>query len=174
MPLPKRKNTRLADYSYSNGGSYFLTICTKGKVRILSHIEPGTEGDYPYNGDGLYVRVVLSDYGKIAEKFLLMANRSKNLRVERYVIMPNHIHLIATVFEDEWQEKKTPPSETVACFLSMFKRQCNKAIGVSIFQRGANDHVIRNIKDREAVEHYMLYNPAHWYFRETRENSNHL
>ena len=166
MPLPKRKNTRLAGYSYSNGGSYFLTICVKDKACILSRIEPGTEGDYPYNGDGAYVRVVLSDYGKIAEKYLLMTNRSKNLRVERYVIMPNHIHLIATVLEDDWQERKEPASEVIACFVSMFKRQCNKAIGRAVFQRGAYDHVIRNFHDREAVEHYMVYNPARWYFRE--------
>lgn len=171
MPLPKRKNTRLAEHCYSNGGSYFLTICTKDRARILSRIEPGAEGDYPYDGDGRYVRVVLSEYGKIAEKHLLRVNRSKKVRVENYVIMPDHIHLIATVLGDEWQEKKAPASEAIACFLSMFKRQCNKELGVSIFQRGANDHVIRNVQDREAVEHYILYNPARWYFREIYGNS---
>ena len=41
MKLPKRKPTRLKDYDYSIPGAYFITICTKDKKQILSHIRVG-------------------------------------------------------------------------------------------------------------------------------------
>jgi putative transposase len=37
--LPKRKNIRLANYDYSRGGYYFITICTRDKKRILWEVE---------------------------------------------------------------------------------------------------------------------------------------
>ena len=36
--LPKRKPTRLKGFDYSSAGAYFVTICTKDRKRILSHI----------------------------------------------------------------------------------------------------------------------------------------
>jgi len=36
--LPKRKQVRLKDYDYSDTGSYFITICTKDRQKILCNI----------------------------------------------------------------------------------------------------------------------------------------
>ena len=38
MDLPKRKTTRLPDYDYSSPGYYFITVCTKGKQKLLCDI----------------------------------------------------------------------------------------------------------------------------------------
>ena len=35
---PKRKTIRLKDFDYSRAGYYFVTICTKDKINILSRI----------------------------------------------------------------------------------------------------------------------------------------
>jgi REP element-mobilizing transposase RayT len=42
LELPIRKNIRLRDYDYSQGGVYFITICTKNKTSILWDINVGT------------------------------------------------------------------------------------------------------------------------------------
>ena len=34
--LPKRKNIRLKNFDYSSAGAYFLTICTKDRLCVLS------------------------------------------------------------------------------------------------------------------------------------------
>ena len=36
--LPDRKKNRLADYSYSQPGAYFITVCTADKRCLLSSI----------------------------------------------------------------------------------------------------------------------------------------
>ena len=38
MTLPIRKANRLKNYDYNSCGSYFITICVKGKHAILSNI----------------------------------------------------------------------------------------------------------------------------------------
>ena len=36
--LPKRKDLRLKQYDYSSAGAYFVTICVKDRIRLLSDI----------------------------------------------------------------------------------------------------------------------------------------
>lgn len=38
MDYPARKHVRLKDYDYSSPGAYFITICTKNRKYLLSHI----------------------------------------------------------------------------------------------------------------------------------------
>ena len=50
MDYPKRKSPRLKEFDYSTPGYYFITICTKDKRKILSHI---VDGGYINVGEGL-------------------------------------------------------------------------------------------------------------------------
>jgi hypothetical protein len=36
--LPKRKSIRLKNFDYSSQGAYFVTICTRDRLQILSEI----------------------------------------------------------------------------------------------------------------------------------------
>ena len=36
--LPKRKSTRLKNFDYSSVGAYFVTICIRDRMQILSEI----------------------------------------------------------------------------------------------------------------------------------------
>ncbi|MBP3706543.1 MAG: hypothetical protein J6J13_04775 [Clostridia bacterium] len=87
MELPKRKEIRLKEYNYNAPGYYFITLCTKGKVKILCDIVGKGILDRPQS--------ILSEYGKIADGQLkIMNDFYDNVCVDKYVIMPNHIHLI--------------------------------------------------------------------------------
>ena len=84
--LPKRKHPRLKHYDYSQGGGYFITICTENRRCLLSRIVG--RGLAPAEG-------ALTEYGKIAEQqLLLLQERYPFVEIDRYVIMPNHIHAI--------------------------------------------------------------------------------
>lgn len=37
--LPARRRNRLKDYDYSTPGAYFITVCTRGRARILSRVQ---------------------------------------------------------------------------------------------------------------------------------------
>ena len=77
MELPKRKSPRCKGYDYKSIGYYFVTICVKGKEKILCDIV----------GDDAHI--VPKPYGTVAEKYLRSATE-----IEKYIIMPNHIHLL--------------------------------------------------------------------------------
>ena len=97
--LPKRKPTRLNYFNYNSPGAYFLTICTENRRKILSHIVGGDVHDAPQS-DVSYLpkRIELSYYGKIADKYINQLNDYyENIKVDRYVIMPNHVHIILFV-----------------------------------------------------------------------------
>lgn len=42
--LPKRRHTRLKKYDYSSAGAYFVTICTKNRKCVFSHIAVREQG----------------------------------------------------------------------------------------------------------------------------------
>ncbi|MBQ7226797.1 MAG: hypothetical protein IJX05_00170, partial [Clostridia bacterium] len=87
MDLPKRKPTRLKNFDYSTTGAYFITICTHNRIELLSKIIVG-QGLAPAENK-------LTRLGEIAEEQLLqLEKRYPFIRIENYVIMPNHIHII--------------------------------------------------------------------------------
>ena len=89
--------------------------------------------------------------------------------MDKYVIMPNHIHMILFVREDG-ASRTSPPTvkqhAAVSQFVSTLKRFCNKEFGETVWQRGFYDHIIRGREDYEEISKYIYENPIRWYFDE--------
>ncbi len=155
MDIPKRKPNRLPEFDYSTPGAYFITICVKGKKCILADIVGGGALDAP--------RKYLTPLGRIAEKHILSGNRIPNIRVDKYVIMPNHIHLLLAVTEADGPPKASAPTTAIIPhFVSTFKRFCHRDAGIKIFQRSYHDHIIRREADYLKIWEYIDNNPAKW------------
>lgn len=85
----ERKNPRLKNFNYSTCGAYFITICTHNRTCILSSISDDSSMLYENT------QPELTEFGKAAEVQLLKLEERYNcLHIDRYVIMPNHIHAI--------------------------------------------------------------------------------
>ena len=161
--FPERKQIRLPAAAYNERGLYFITVCTKNREEVLGNI---------FVGDGVLdvPNVILSEHGKIAEKYIMqMQDFYDNIRIEYFVIMPNHVHMLINVlkdvsFEDSNGTSRTPsPTNTVISkFISTFKRFCNREIGENIWQRAYHDHIIRNDDDLEKHIDYIFNNPLNW------------
>ena len=151
--LPKRKPTRLRNYDYSSDGYYFVTICTKGKQKILCDIVGGGAYDAP--------QIELSKYGDITEKYILSTNNIPELAVDKYVIMPNHVHLIL-VIKNGTSRAPSPTNNIISHAVSTLKRFVNKEIGKNIFQRSFHDHIIRDQNDYRKIWEYIDNNAAKW------------
>ena len=153
--LPKRKTTRLRDFDYNTCGAYFITICTQGKRKILSRIVGGDVLDAP--------KTELSQYGEIADKYINQLNEFYNdIKIDQYVIMPDHIHFLLFVYGDGASRTSPPTTKqhsAVSRFVSTFKRFCNKEYGVNIWQRSFYDHVIRDDIDYQEIWQYIENNP---------------
>ena len=159
----ERKPNRIEDYDYSQNGAYFITICTQDRKRILSKITVGTGVlDCP--------QVQLLKHGEIADKYICQLHDFyANISVDRYVIMPDHIHILMSIQEGQ---SRTPvptgeikidsKNSTVSKFVSTFKRFCNKEYGENIWQRSFYDHIIRNQHDYDETWEYIEHNPKKW------------
>ena len=153
--LPQRKHPRMEHYDYSTAGAYFITICTHNRKCLLSSIV----------GDSLSsAKVQYSGYGKIAEEQLFQLDkRYPSLRVDQYVIMPNHIHAI--LFLEEISETIPHPTITdiICAYKSLTTRECKKVHPIDkLFQTSFYEHVIRGSKDYDEIVEYIINNPKQW------------
>ncbi len=167
--LLSRKRTRLQGFDYNTTGAYFLTICTENRSKILSRVVGVDVLDDPLNNTLENMKIDLLPYGAIADKYIKqLSNYYDNIKVEAYVIMPNHIHIMLLVLSDGSSRTSTPTRQhsTVSRFVSTFKRFCNKEYGENIWQRYFNDHIIRDREDYEKHLKYIAENPLRWHFDE--------
>jgi REP element-mobilizing transposase RayT len=158
-----RKNLRLPDYDYSQNGMYFVTICTEKRRNILGSIV----------GDGFSVPAQsLTGIGLIADGQIgLIPLKYKNVSIPKYVIMPNHIHLILSIDNtagNPGSGAENPPP-TLGTVVAWYKYQTMKLINpksqkvtTKIWQRSYYDHIIRHDQDYLAIWQYIDDNPAKW------------
>jgi REP element-mobilizing transposase RayT len=155
---PTRKANRLHDYNYSSNGAYFITICTKDRALILWDEEYLNVGEAAYS----LPQIILSPIGQMVQTILLnIPDVYKNVFVDAYVIMPNHIHMIILLQEDEtpWA---SPPTISISKIINSFKTLTSKQYGQSLWQRSFHDHIIRGQKDYDKIKEYILSNPLQW------------
>lgn len=137
----ERKNPRLKNYDYTQNGYYFITICTKEKVHYFGKI-----------ADEI---MQYSDIGKIAIDCIEKINDIyKSIKLEKYVVMPNHIHMILVT------QKETPIS--VSRVIKQYKEQITKQINESIWQKSYYDHIIRSEEDYLKIWKYIDENMLKW------------
>ena len=153
MELPKRRPNRLREYDYSQNGAYFVTVCTQDRKKILSRIV----------GDDAHI--VPSLYGQILEKYI------RNVpEIEKYVIMPDHIHMIIRLDDGTVTERPSADiwgagvrsGNRVSQIVRSIKILTTKEIGAPIFQRSYYDHVIRDQRDYNECWEYIENNPRKW------------
>ena len=150
MDYPQRKTTRLKNYDYSTPGYYFITVCAKGKKKLFGDVAAGDEFSQS--------QPVRSKRGEaVCEQLEAMTGFYSNIVLEKYVIMPNHVHLLLQVKD----EQGTRPT-TLSGFVGTFKRFCNKSCGENLWQSRSYDHVVRNEKDYQRIWEYIDNNPSRW------------
>ena len=166
--LPQRKNIRLKNYDYNSKGAYFLTICTKNREEILGTVGTGVP-DGPLTLPPNHTTITLTEYGKCADKHITQLNGFyENISIDKYVIMPNHIHLLLRISEptDDMtniiKSGGTPTSTIISKFISTFKRMCTADFGFNYWQPRSNDHIVRDDNDYHRIWQYIDENPAKW------------
>ena len=148
--LPKRKSIRIEDYDYSASGVWFITICTANREKIFWD---GVGADIIRPQD-----IPLSAVGKIAEQGILQIREHyENVVVDKYCIMPDHIHLILHMEPNIDGRMISAP--TVSTAIGSMKRWVSRQIGRPIWQKSFYDHGIRNQQDYDEIWEYIENNP---------------
>ena len=180
MPHDRRNNSlRLPDYDYSQSGGYYVTVCTHQKARLFGDVVDGV--------------VQLSDVGKIVEDVWLgLPDHYYHLRLGDYVVMPNHIHAIMILIDDEialtpvgadlssaptnpnhtndsGEDRQPRKRHTISEIMRAFKSYSTLDVkrhldldNIKLWQRGFYDHIIRNVDDHRRIQQYIHDNPLKW------------
>ena len=165
--LRKRKHPRLDHYDYSTAGAYFITICTQSRRCLLSRIV----GRWLSPAEIQYTA-----YGKIArEQLLLLEQRYPSLKIDQYVIMPNHIHAILLLQETPGVTERPTIMDIVCAYKSLTTRQCKKVQPIGkLFQTSFYEHVIRGGEDYNEIAEYIANNPKRWELDKLYSNESEL
>ena len=137
-----RKKIRLEDYNYSNVGMYFITICTKNRYPILGKIN---ECDIELTKDGVISKKNLKNIEYVFN----------NISINEYIIMPNHIHMIIEIKEEQEEV-------SINKIIKKFKSSVSRELGYSIWQKSYYDHIIRNEKEFYDIKQYIQNNVINW------------
>ena len=131
-------------------GAYFITVCTANREPILWDIV-GEDIILPCD-------LKLSKIGKVVEQAVKqIGEHYENVFIDKYCIMPDHIHFILYIQPDE--SGRMIYSPTVSTVVGQMKRWVSKRVGKSIWQRSFYDHGIRNEKDYQEIWQYIENNP---------------
>ena len=141
-------------HDYSSAGYYFITICIKDKHEMLGEIVGDAALGVP--------SVALTDIGEIARQRIEHINSNSNhVQLKKYVIMPNHIHLILSI--ENWTPRAASPTKSeIPQAVNAIKSLTTKQIGYSIWQRSYHDHIIRDETEYQKIWQYIDQNPARW------------
>jgi len=154
--FPKRKTNRLIEYDYSQNGAYFVTICAHDKQCIFGEIAGGAGNARP--------QMILSEIGCIVDKVInKISSIYDAVSVDKYVIMPNHVHLLIMI-NDCGRPMAAP---TISTIVNQFKGYITKVVGARIarplWQKLFYDHIIRNQNDYAKIWEYIDTNPDKWH-----------
>ena len=172
------KSTRYSGWNYADEGYYFVTICTYGKEEFFGKVLNG--------------KMQLNDIGKIvAEEWLKTPKIRKNITLDEWIIMPNHIHGIIIIeykIDDgvethcntqkvethcnaslrEYKNKFGPQSNNLSAIIRGFKGITTKIICEKFskinftWQSRFYDRIIRNERELNNVRNYIYNNPIKW------------
>lgn len=175
------ESTRLKEWDYKNPWWYYVTINTKNHVQWFGKIKNG--------------KMFLSPIGEI---IVLEWERTKTIRknidLDCFVVMPNHLHGIIIINENvettgsvvsnnanknETMHRivsTTLQSNSLGSIIGQIKSICSKqihALGYKKFawQERYYERIIRNEKELYNIRKYIEENPMRWeYEKNTLEN----
>ena len=143
-------------YDYSTPGAYFITVCSANREKIFWDNRRGDLWS-PKN-------VPLSEIGSIINREIGKLNSIyAAVYVDKYCIMPDHIHMILTIGTDA--DGRTQFAPTISRVIKQFKGAISKQIGRSVWQKSFYEHGIRNQQDHDEIGEYIDNNPRKFAFQ---------
>ncbi len=168
-----RRSIRLRAYDYTAPGAYFVTVCTQDQAHLFGDVVDG----------GMW----LNDAGRmIIDIWESLSDRFPTIRLDAFVVMPNHIHGIIVIVgaplvgaQDDRCETVTRAAtraaptlgDIVGAFKSITTVEYIRGVkqhGWSPFhkrlwQRNYYEHIIRDDRALDAIRRYIVQNPVRWH-----------
>jgi len=155
----KAASNRKPGWDYRSSGYYFITICTQYRQ--------------PYFGELVDGSMVLNELGEcVVREWENTPNvrPDMNLRLESYVVMPDHFHGVLHVGTNPYNREGIfeggqfgAQSKNVGSVIRGFKSSITKFARVKVlpfqWQRGYHDRILSLESELPTVNRYILENP---------------
>jgi len=176
--MPRTRGTvRIQGHDYSESGEYCVTMCTFQMRCLFGEIKNG--------------QIRLNPFGQVVEEeWLKTSCLRSDVKLDEFVIMPNHVHGIVK-FRDFQAEQKLAcdpfkrtavrpyaehvssplrcPPGSLGSIVKGFKSACQRRINLlgqtpekPVWQRNYHEHIIRDDQDLDDVLEYIQANPLRW------------
>ena len=174
-----------AEWHDYNDGSYFITLCC--------------DGGHHYFGEIYNIEIVYSQIGKIVTECIEeIPKHNPNIEVGKYVVMPNHIHMILNISDSDSQttngrigclrhpchDNPCPDfhyNSSLSVAIKTFKAACTRKIreylnssSFKLWQRNYYETIIRDIRSLDKIINYIDTNIENWphdcYFQKKSES----
>ena len=100
----------------------------------------------------------MSNIGQIVDESIQNIDKIYDtVSVNKYIVMPNHIHMLLTI--DAGRAIRAP---TISTVINQFKGSVSKRVGYSIWQKLFYDHIIRDKNDYQTKWDYIGTSIARW------------
>ena len=178
MKSGNRRSTRLAGHDYAGRGIYLITLCTENRECLFGQV---IEGQMYLNAVGDIVR----------EEWLRSPQIRSELDLDRWIVMPNHLHGIVHLMAGRAPHAPTTsvktaeecrllgrcrgdrpvalPSRSLGSFIAGFKSITTKRInemrntpGIAVWQRNYDERIINNYWELQRARKYIEDNPRNW------------
>ena len=170
--MQERQPNRLINHDYSENGYYFITICVKDK--------------HNWFGDIVNDKIILNEYGEKARQcWLGIPEHFNYIKLDEYMIMPNHIHGIIMIDDPDignannnaivgnaYMRSLRGGSDRTKMKLSVATQQYKASVTREInktrngikfqWQKSYYDHIIQNEPSLKSVREYIVNNPLNW------------
>ena len=118
--------------------------------------------------------MVLSEFGQIVDRIWhYLPEHFLNVSLDRMQIMPNHVHAILIIEEDERASGNDPNpfsgKASLGQIVGYWKYQSAKAINIqhdeifAVWQQNMFEHIIRNERELQRKRIYIENNPGAWF-----------
>jgi REP element-mobilizing transposase RayT len=126
-------------------------MCVKDRHEIFGQIVGATVPGRP--------SMEYSELGKfIDETIMYYIKINTDVIFDRYVIMPNHIHMIIIIRSETGDRGRSP----LQFIVRNLKSYVTKQAGFSLWQKSFHDHIIRNENEYNKIADYIDNNPMLW------------
>ncbi len=158
---PSRKQNRLIEYDYGQEGCYFVTLCTQNRAQLF-------QMEKSNNDFGTAHRPFPTKGNQIVHKWVKETeNKFPNIAIDKYVVMPDHLHLIITI-KERHIGRSLP--DVIQFFKTMTTNEYIRGVNEGhlkpfhkkLWQKSYYDHIIRNQQDYNETWEYIENNPAKW------------
>jgi REP element-mobilizing transposase RayT len=145
----RRRSIRLKDWDYRTPGAYFVTICAFQRQNLFE-FRP-------------YCQLAEDGWRNIPQH-----DKARHVRLDEWVVMPNHLHGILLLEEMEGLARPTAPKQrgpvsgSVAAVVGSYKSGVTRRInnlrnmkGSRVWQRGYYERIVRNERELNAIRRFV-------------------